>query len=78
MNIILFAVIVLQFSFMVYTDIKNREERESLQLKLMSDSLTEYKDVINDRAEDSPKDDPDPYVSMEEAGVEKIVKATYK
>lgn len=74
----LFAVVVLQFAYIVYSDIQNRRERELLQLKLMSANLQDYKSALEDTPKDSPKDEEDPYISMEEANIEQIVRAKEK
>lgn len=75
MNNLLFVVVVLQFIYIVYSDISNRKERESLELKVMSKDLGDYKSATEDTPKDSPKDEEDPYISLEEAGVERVVKA---
>ena len=69
MNILLFAVIVLLFAYIVYSDIQNRAERKFLQMNI--EDFTDF----NDTPEDSPKDEEDPYITMEEAGIEQIIKA---
>lgn len=69
MNILLFAVIVLLLAYIVYSDIQNRRERKFLQMNL--NDFTDF----NDTPEDSPKDEEDPYITMEEAGIEQIIKA---
>jgi len=74
----LLGIIFLQFVYMVYSDIQNRRERESLELKVMSKSVDEYKSAIEDTPEESKKEDPDPYISMEEAGIERVLKAKEK
>jgi len=77
MEIILFAIIILQLALMIYLDIQNRAERERLQLKLMSDSLSDYVSSTKE-AEDSPKQEEDPYVDMSEVSVDDIVGAKEK
>jgi hypothetical protein len=44
----------------------------------MSKSVDEYKSAIEDTPEESKKEDPDPYISMEEAGIERVLKAKEK
>lgn len=78
MEIFLIVVICLQFAYLVYSDFQNRAERERLQLKLMSKDLTEYKSATEDAPKDSPKEEDDPYVTMEEAGIERLLKAKEK
>jgi hypothetical protein len=78
MEYILFAVIVLQLLYIVYSDFQNRKERELLQLKLMSADATDYRELLGDTPEDSPKEEEDPYISLDEAGIERVVKAKDK
>ena len=72
MNILL-VVIAFQFIYMIYSDIQNRKERELLQLKLMSKDLDDYKSAVENTDVDSVKEE-DPYVSMDEVGVEQLLK----
>ena len=73
--IVLLVVILLQFAYLIYSDTQNRRERERLQLKLMSRDLEDYKSFTEESPEDSPVDEEDPYLSLEEAGVERVVNA---
>jgi len=66
MDIFLFATIVLQLGYLVYSDIQNRKERKFLQM-----NLNEFED-FDEPFEDSPN------VSMEEAGIERVIKAKEK
>lgn len=75
MEIFYLVVIFLQFAYIVYSDIQNRGERERLSLKIMSKDATEYKDLTEKSGESSSEEEEDPYVTMEEAGIEKILKA---
>ena len=77
MNAILLVVIVLQFAFMVFSDIQNRKERELLQLKLMSENLDDYKSALEDTPEDS-KEEENPYVGMDEVSIEQLLKTKEK
>jgi hypothetical protein len=72
MELILFAVIFLQLVYIVYSDIQNRRERKFLQM-----NLNEFED-FDETPEDSKKDEPDPYMTMEEAGIERVLKAKEK
>lgn len=72
MDIFLFAVIVLQLGYMVFSDIKNREERTVLQFKLMGEPIPEKKST---ESSETKKEEEDPYISIEEAGVEQLLKA---
>jgi len=74
----LLGIIFLQFAYIVYSDIQNRKERESLEIKLMSKSLDEYKSAMEDTPEESRSEEPDPYISMDEAGIEQVLKAKEK
>lgn len=74
MEYILLVVIFLEFAYIVYSDIQNRAEREELILKIMSKDLNEYIG-LDEKIEDSPKEEEDPFISMEEAGVDKVVEA---
>jgi hypothetical protein len=78
MEILLFAIVVLQVGLFIYSDIQNRDEREKLQLKLMSKTLGEYVTTVEDTPLDSPKDDFDPYIDPGEAGFEQIVSSREK
>lgn len=69
MELILLVVILLQFGYLVYSDIQNRRERKFLQMNL--NDFTDFDDI----PEDSPKEEEDPFISIEEAGVDKIVEA---
>ena len=73
---ILLAIIVLQFAFMVYSDVQNRKERERLQLKLMSKSLGEYV-ASTEEVEDSVQEK-DPYIDVDAMNVDQILKAKEK
>jgi hypothetical protein len=77
MNLILFAIIALQLGYLVYSDIFNRKERESLERKIMSEDLDEYLSSMEEDQE-SVKEEPDPYISMDEAGIERVLKAKEK
>ena len=77
MDIFLLIVILLQFGFIVYSDIQNRKERDLLQVKLMSKDLDDYKSYKEETPQATPEGD-DPYIDIEEAGVEKIVKSKEK
>ena len=74
MEVILLIIIVLQFALFVYLDFQNRAEREKLQLKLMSKDLADYVSSTEEY-EDTPEEEPDPYVDVSEVSVEQILKA---
>ena len=72
MEIILFSIIVLQFGYLVFSDVQNRKERKFIQMNL--EDFTDFEDT----PEDSPKEEEDPYLPIEEAGIERIIKAKDK
>jgi hypothetical protein len=74
MDFILLGIIVLQFIYLVYQDHQNRKERNDLHLKLMAKNLTEYKDVTESTTETAPAEE-DPYLTLDEAGVDRVVGA---
>lgn len=78
MDLLLFAVIFLQLVYIVYSDFQNRAERERLQLKLMSKDVAEYKSITEETPIPAPSIEEDPYITIEEAGVEKVVRAEEK
>ena len=78
MEIFLIVVIAFQFAYLVFSDFQNRAERERLHLKLMSKDLTDYKSAVEKEPEKSAVEEEDPYVTMEEAGVEKVLRAEEK
>jgi hypothetical protein len=78
MELLLFAVVLFQLGYLVYSDVQNRAERERLQLKLMSKDLTDYKSATEEAPKDGEKEEEDPYVTMEEAGIEKLLAAKEK
>jgi len=70
-----FAVIIIaQFSYILYMDRLNREERELMLLKLMSADVTEYKAVASPPDRDTPEPK-DTYLSLDEVSVETLMKA---
>ena len=73
MEIILLVVIVLQFGYLVYSDIQNRAERRLLQVELGMVELPNPEENP-----DSSPDEEDPYISMDEVDIEQIVKAKDK
>jgi hypothetical protein len=78
MQTALLAVIVFQFIYIFYSDIQNRKERADFQIKWMAKDLQEYQsvtekteDVVSERIED-------PYISIDDANVDQILKAKEK
>ena len=67
-------IIIVQFSYILYMDRLNREERERMLLKLMSADVTEYKAVTNPPDRDTPEQT-DEYLPLEEVDIEKLMKA---
>jgi len=79
MELILLAVITLQFGYIVYKDILFSNEREKLQLKLMSKDLTEYTSIVEEpKKPKEPERRPDEYIDIEDVSVDRIVKAKEK
>jgi len=71
---ILIIVVLLEFAYIIYKDEMFRRERKDLQLKLMSKNVEEYKKV----SEPTPKpakQEPDPYIPIEDVQTEKLMKA---
>lgn len=77
MIILLSAIAVLEFFYIIYQDIVNRRERDKLHLKIMSRDTTEYKKATEKPAKSSePKEDP--YVPLDDVPVEKLMRAEDK
>lgn len=72
--LILTVIIVLQFAYIVYQDYLNRKERELLQLKLMSRTPQEYKEVVEPPAKDA-KSEPDPYKDVSDVNTDELIRA---
>jgi len=72
MNLILFAIIVLQFGYIVFSDIQNRKERKFIQMNL--EDFVDFEDT----PEESIEEEDDPYLPIEEVGIERIIKAKDK
>lgn len=75
MELLLLIIIVLQFSYMVYKDQLNAKEREKLQLKLLSKDVGEYVHAMEKPKEDETPKEENPYLPIEEASIEQILKA---
>lgn len=76
---ILLIVIILQFAYIVYQDYMNRQEREKMQLKIMSKDVIEYKDAINQKQdEDMDEDDDEITMDIEDMDTETLLKAIDK
>lgn len=74
----LFLLIILLLGYIFYQDRTNRLEREKLELKLISKSATEYKEVTEGQDENTPQPKESPYVAVEEAPEDKILTAQDK
>ena len=74
---ILILVVVFQFVYIVYQDYLNRKEREKMQLKLMSNSVEEYKEAVEPPAEET-KVEPDPYKDPTDVSTDELMKAEDK
>ena len=75
MEIVLLIVIGLQFAYIIYKDVLAYKERESLQLKLMSRDVTEYKSVVEPESLESAEEEDDPYLPIEMVDFKKILEA---
>lgn len=75
MDFILLGIIVLQFGYLIYQDIQNRKERSELQLKFMAKNLEDYKSVKEESPEPASSPQDDPYLTLDEAGVDRVVGA---
>ena len=75
MELILAFIIVLQFGYIIFKDVKVGQEREKMLLKLMSKDLREYKDAIETIADESTKQEAEIHVPIEEVSAEQILKA---
>lgn len=79
MEFILLIIILIQFGYIIYKDILFRDEREKLQLKLMSKDLTEYTSVVEEpKKPKAPVKKPDEYIDIEDVSVDRIIKAKEK
>lgn len=74
MEYLLFGVIVLLVLCIGYMDYFNRQEREKLELKIMSKDVTEYK-VNTDPPPKPMKEEPDEYIDTDDVPVSKLLKA---
>jgi len=73
----LFGIIVLLFLYIVYQDHSNRQERERLELKIMSKDITEYK-VNTEPVPEPKKDEPDEYFDTDDIPASKLLTAKDK
>jgi hypothetical protein len=74
MEYLLFGVIVLLLLYVVYQDHSNRQEREKLELKLMSKDITEYK-VNTEPLPEPKKEEPDEYLDTDDVPSSKLLTA---
>jgi hypothetical protein len=71
---LLFGVIVLLIAYIAFQDYSNRQEREKLELKLMSKDVTEYK--VNTESTPTPmKDEPEIYMDTDDVSPNKLLNA---
>lgn len=74
MEYLLFGVIVILFGYIIFQDISNRKERESLELKIMSKDVTEYK--VNTEPTPEPKEpEPEIYEDLDNMPTHKLLTA---
>lgn len=77
----LLFIIVLQFGYIIYKDITFSKERERLNLKIMAKDVPEYLeavDIIEKRDEDTPQQENDFLIPVEEVGAEELLEAINK
>jgi len=74
-EIMLGIVILLQFGYQIYSDLQNRKERDVLTQKLMSRDLADFKSSTEEVAAGISEAEEVEYMTMEEAGVERVLKA---
>ena len=72
--IYLIVVAIVEFAYIIYQDFFNRQEREKLQMKLMSKDVTEYKEATEPTPKPAESVE-DPYKPMEEVDTEKLMNA---
>jgi len=75
MEYILLFVIILLASYIVYKDILNARMLESLQLKLMSKDVHEYKSATEEEVVEEKKKEEDPYLPIEDVPYARMVEA---
>jgi hypothetical protein len=75
MELILVGIIVLQFIYIIFKDVKVGQERENMLLKLMSKDIKEYKDSVETIVDKPTKQVPENMIPIEDVPVEKILKA---
>lgn len=75
MELILAFIIVLQFGYMIFKDVKVGQEREKMLLKIMSKDVYEYKDFVETIADESTKEEVPVRIPIEDATVEQILRA---
>ena len=75
MELILAFIIVLQFGYIIFKDVKVGQEREKMLLKLMSRDIQEYKDFVETIADESVKEEVPVRIPIEDATVEQILRA---
>jgi hypothetical protein len=71
---LLAVVAIVEFLYIVYQDFLNRQEREKLQMKLMSRDVDEYKRVTEKPEETQPQEE-SPYQSVDEVDIDKLLSA---
>jgi len=74
MEYLFLVVVVLLLGFIVYQDISNRRERESLALKLMSKDVTEYK-TATEPPPKTMKEEEETFLDVDDVPAEKLLKA---
>ena len=68
-------IVVALIIYTAFKDVIYYKEREKLQMKLMSKGLGEYVDTVNPAREENTVQEENPFIPIEEANIEQILKA---
>lgn len=68
-------VILLQFGYILYKDWSFNKERESMQLKIMSKDVHEYKEVSEPEPKPHKKEKQNEYIDVTEVSIDKLLQA---
>lgn len=68
-------VILLQFAYIVFKDWSFNQEREKMQLKIMSKDVNEYKEAVEPEPKPVKREKRDEYLDVTEVPMEKLLKA---
>lgn len=73
MEYILLFIIILQFAYAVYKDVANQDERQDLQLKIMSKDIHDYLEALDEKEDYEEVESP--YVPIEDVSADTILEA---